>query len=288
MGIRNRILNGPVNFGESEPGIANCLFSNQVGFGASLLGIDSRDVTTSAFGTALGPIRPTDSLPLPLVNTNLLPPGYVSPPPAAVAAAPLDLRLLPNSPLVDIGQTPATWTNGTQFIRRYNSPCELDVLDNDCEGYGNPRVARNGIDIGADEHDQLLVTGYTPGTTTFASGATLTMFMNPFPAVTGPFLSFVGQDLFPVFVPGPTPWQEWSPTSVMGARGILTTTPTFVAGIGTQFFVPTILNPIGFTSSINPFPVVIGTGPFPAQSNLQALPAVPTGTASNLQTIFLP
>jgi hypothetical protein len=75
----------------------------------------------------------------------------------------VDWRLLPDSPLKDAGFDPGlthriVMSNGATFDFTFNVP-EADPFEFDGEGYGNPRVVDNSVDIGFDETHLLTMAG---------------------------------------------------------------------------------------------------------------------------------
>ena len=107
-------------------------------------------------------------LPIPAIElydgtvSGTVDPGFVgewlaaqlSSPPNAVYA---DWRLMPGSPLEDLGLVPAGASNGTFFGV---SPCEeLRSFTWDHEGWGNPRVVGGRPDVGFDERHGLISAG---------------------------------------------------------------------------------------------------------------------------------
>lgn len=98
-----------------------------------------------------------------------------------------DWRLLPDSPLVDLGSSPnfanpcagrLTATNNTSYVENPASPAIS--FDWDGEGYGNPRIGSAPstlgtgapeVDIGCDEADLLVVAGYANDTKGYATNS---------------------------------------------------------------------------------------------------------------------
>ncbi len=75
-----------------------------------------------------------------------------------------DYRLLPRTLVEDIGTLDLFVDNGNEVTQV--SPCGMDILDFDGEGYGNERL-RLELDLGADERDDMIIAGYKPWTTSF-------------------------------------------------------------------------------------------------------------------------
>jgi hypothetical protein len=138
-------------------------------------------VTWPLAGTVytLGPVFncaapcPAAALPVPAVvlwhgsaSTNPQPfdPGFVGEYLSSVSSVPAgyrDWRLLPESPLIDAGwyTEDMVFENGvTRFLPGTVCP-EIESFDWDCEGYGNPRIVGERIDIGCDEMHMLIMAG---------------------------------------------------------------------------------------------------------------------------------
>jgi len=272
----------------SEPGLLNVLLSNN---GVDLNGIDAADVITCAFRSTINPIG---AFPIPVFDTFLNPPQYIETN-TGPAGTPFDLRLRPGSPAIDVGsQPPLVWMNGTTGQATF--ACTVDIFDTDCEGYGNLRVDRVAIDIGADESGQLIIAGYDRGTRnltgSFASSSPgqMEIFSNPFPAF--PPGGHSGVLLSNVFVPVPPGgfWQTWAPVTIQDVRSILSV-PATATPFGTQLMnTTTVTRVIQFWASpLVAIVIPIGPGvpgPMTVQFNWQCWPFQPplNGTLSNLQT----
>jgi len=162
IGVYDIAVGGPLDgFGIANTAIINCtiLFNTQW----DLAGVDAGDIESSAFVTMkmnqLNGLAPnswawTSSLTLDGTFVN---------------AADGDYRLLPYTLLEDIGTTHLDVPNGT-VVSQF-SACGMNIFDFDGEGFGNPRN-RGGIDIGADERDDLIIARYIPSTTTFGTDST--------------------------------------------------------------------------------------------------------------------
>lgn len=271
----------------SEPGLLNVLLSNN---GTDLNGIDAGDVITSAFRSAINPIGMP---PVPVFDTFLNAPQYIEIN-LNLAQQPFDLRVRPGSPAIDAGSLPPlVWPNGTTGQSLF--ACTVDIFDADCEGYGNPRVERLAIDIGADESGQLIIAGYDRGTRMLTgsflstSPGQVEFYLNPFPAF--PAGGYSGVLLANLFAPAPF-WQPWSPISIQGVRSMLST-PATPTPFGTQWadfsFGTSVIQ--NWTTPPTPFvlPIPPGfPGPMTVQFNWQCLPFQINnpviGTLSNLQT----
>ncbi|MFN3243648.1 MAG: DUF1565 domain-containing protein [Planctomycetota bacterium] len=301
IGILNRVDNVANSNGESEPGLLNCLFSdNSV---SDLEGIDADDVISSAFATTdLAGVSPIKAglPPIPVFNTLLSHPTYIQAN-VGMALTPFDLRLRPGSPAIDAGTMPAlVWNNGTSGKQTFG--CNVDIFDTDCEGYGNARVDRAAIDIGADESGEFILAGYEYGTTDYTGmgnspfGGDLAFFLNPVVGFTGNY-----SGLFAINFMEPNNvipfWREWTPTSIQNVRPGLSSAPTPQPPYGDllMWIDPTI----GFWDDVNsvftqpsiPYllpPSVLGNPPVVTQMNWQALPfqGTTTRTLTNLQSMF--
>lgn len=241
-GAAGFIPSGPNTRAESEPGIVNSLMSGNV---YDMEGIDDLQILSSAFDTAnvmmkSTPKRPTQPVPVFMPGSRDLHIDMSQP-----TATPVDVRLVPFArsapftvnPAIDSGTTALRWRNGT-IGKRYFA-CSIDIRDVDCEGYGNPRTERNRIDIGADESGQLIFAGYIPGTTAYNSNLPThniaMIWSNPFPGFgTAPFEDNVFMEI-QQFFPPIRPYREWSPAWIPGSRGIVTSAPTSIANLGTQW-----------------------------------------------------
>jgi len=297
IGILNRI-NGMDGWGESEPGLLNVLLSNNVF--SDLEGIDSLDVITCAFATAdqagVSPIKAGRVLPVPVFNTQTNPPVYIDTG-LGLALTPLDLRVRPISPAIDAGSLPAlVWMNGTTGRRFFL--CTMDIFDTDCEGYGNPRVARNAIDIGADESGELIIAGYERGTTDLNNSFNSTfngqqaIFCNPFQPFVGPYSAIIAANWLQN-IPGLGFWLPWEPPTIQHVRPILTIAPTPVPPLGDLLLALSggpneISFTLNFTAPNNPVLLNVPPAAQRLQFNYQALPfqGAVNRTFTNLQSNF--
>ncbi len=281
----------------SEPGIVNSLFA---GNGFDLEGIDSLQVITSAFDSVnvRGSSTPLRGIvPIPVFVPAGRPLFFDMGIPATTA---LDQRLVPYmmgaaNPAIDTGSLGLLWPNGT--VGQTLFPCSINIRDTDGEGYGNPRIERMAIDIGADESGQLQIAGYIRGTTDFTgpngTNNVASFWGNPFP----PFATapFTGTTFFALLDTAAvvTPWTTWFPVQVDGARAITTTAPTVLPPFGTQL----VSAPAGssidfaFTTPTVPVPVPMPqAGATPWLFSAQLLPwqvGGSVGVLSNQQTFFV-
>jgi hypothetical protein len=293
IGVLNRVAQAN-SVGESQPGLLNCLFSNNTL--TDLEGIDAGDVITCAFATANagGLSAPIGAPPNRVFDTATFPPRYVETD-FTLVLMPIDLRLRPGSPAIDVGSMPAlAWPNGTTGNRFFG--CSGDIFDADCEGYGNVRVARNGIDIGADESAELIIAGYQRGTTRLNFGNQnpfpnnqFAIWLNPYPPLPagnydGSFAINSVANSVGFF------WLPWDPQTIHGLRGLRTTAATATSA-GTLWMDLNGASSIvlSFTSPTTPLmlPIVL-TSP-DTQLNWQALPYQGSATSvlTNLQTLFV-
>lgn len=300
IGINNRTVPGSDgSIGESEPGLLNCLFSDASG--SDLHGVDSLDVQSSAFATVdatmflgAGFIKPPGVAPTPVFNTTVNPPQYIETN-LGPAITPFDLRVRPTSPAIDVGSRPPTlaWANGTtgQSTFSCGANSTIDVFDTDCEGYGNRRLERNGIDIGADESGELIIFGYRTGTTTFRFPDAIEVFVNPFPSFVGGF-----DAVFGISTAQSIPLVEWlevaNPTEQV--RALQTIEPFALPPLGTLLIdtsAPGYLT--GTLPVANPnVSFVLGSAPVTANEfvfNYQVVPVQTPilRTLTNLQSTFL-
>ena len=300
IGVLNRIevTPGEESWGESEPGLLNVLLSDN-SF-SDLEGIDSLDVITCAFATAdaagVSPIKAGRVLPTPVFNTTTNPPLYVDAAGLGIALTPIDIRVLPTSPAIDTGSQPAlAWGNGTTGQQTFM--CTIDIWDTDCECYGNPRVEREAIDIGADESGVQIVAGYQRGTTILNNGGNspfpgqIRIWLNPFPAF--PANNYVGNFAINSWSIAALFWQLWAPTTIQNVRSFLSSPATPVAGLGTLWMLvtpQTVTFPLNFVNPVTPVNLSVPLGGPRVQFNMQALPTqgALTRNLSNLQTFFAP
>lgn len=267
--------------GEAEPAIVNCLvYENAL---ADLEGPDGSDLSRTVFCTAFtaglaalkpGKPAPVSLLPFCGVNTDAI----------FVNRATWDYRLRPGTRLVGRGTQVLSVPNGTAGARLFQ--CGEDIFDVDLEGYGNPRIEGNEIDIGADEFGQLIVAGYVPMTTSFDPAfANALVFMTPRPQLAPPLVG----DFF--LASGGIRNAPFLPSSTPGARpqGTIAATPT---AIGTSFVNQALLLP-GFPQTIampnagTPLVLPQSTLLSIVRRNLQVLPGNAGGaqtTLSNLQS----
>ena len=221
--------------GVADPAIVNCaVVFNPV---ADLAGPDATDVSHTAFQTVDWSMLASGNSP-PLTWSWT---GSMTAANTFIDSANFDYRQCCGSLLVDEGTLDLSVPNGTAATPV--SPCGMDILDYDEEGYGNPRIERM-IDVGADEQGQLIVSGYMPMTTRFsatASGgayATVTVHHLPDPdtgyaAVARTLFtqSYVGDlALIPRSVPGLRASGTSRPQD-LGARGVLWLDRTAYAGM---------------------------------------------------------
>ena len=272
--------------GEAKPAIVNCLvYPNTI---TDLEGVDGTDIRQSIFCTVdqAGISRVNGGMPYPVpIQGSCL----INPATLYVNAGTYDYRVMPKTLPVDAGTTALSVPNGNSG--KWAFPCGQLLKDADAEGYGNPRLEREAIDVGGDEQAPLLVAGYVPKTTTFGtdpvSGVTYmqaSIFLTPFPALTNPVS---GLTLFGM------PFQAgslaWSPTMVPGTRPVGTSPATTIAPYG-SLYVDLSLYYRRLTLGYPPVgtPLVLGLGPAPltTQINMQVLPFNQAGISrlTNLQS----
>lgn len=272
--------------GEAKPAIVNCLvYPNTI---TDLEGVDGTDIRQSIFCTVdqAGISRVNGGMPYPVpIQGSCL----INPATLYVNAGTYDYRVMPKTLPVDAGTTALSVPNGNSG--KWAFPCGQLLKDADAEGYGNPRLEREAIDVGGDEQAPLLVAGYVPKTTTFGtdpvSGVTYmqaSIFLTPFPALTNPVS---GLTLFGM--PFQTGSLAWSPTMVPGTRPVGTSPATTIAPYG-SLYVDLSLYYRRLTLGYPPVgtPLVLGLGPAPltTQINMQVLPFNQAGISrlTNLQS----
>ena len=272
--------------GEAKPAIVNCLvYPNTI---TDLEGVDGTDIRQSIFCTVdqagISRVNVGMPYPVPIQGSCLINPATLY-----VNAGTYDYRVMPKTLPVDAGTTALSVPNGNSG--KWAFPCGQLLKDADAEGYGNPRLEREAIDVGGDEQAPLLVAGYVPKTTTFGtdpvSGVTYmqaSIFLTPFPALTNPVS---GLTLFGM--PFQTGSLAWSPTMVPGTRPVGTSPATTIAPYG-SLYVDLSLYYRRLTLGYPPVgtPLVLGLGPAPltTQINMQVLPFNQAGISrlTNLQS----
>jgi hypothetical protein len=207
----------PPILGVSQPGFLNVLSADSKIGGMpkdDFVGIDAADLDVVGVGTTcifdranpIGLFNPTG--PFGCTSPAFAPvPLFTAESVVQSAGAPLfledtvgnpipftfggDLRLNPQlfsltsqSP-IDAGHLPAgntvSWSNGTTAtlsLSRWNM-VYYRALDDDCEGFCNPRVNDGAIDVGADEVGDLITAGYRTRTTAFNNGDTIYRWVGP-------------------------------------------------------------------------------------------------------------
>ncbi len=201
-----------------------------------------------------------------------------------------DYRQRCGSLLVGQGTLDLSVPNGTTAAAV--SPCGMDMLDYDGEGYGNPRLER-GIDVGADEQGQLIVSGYMPWTTSFSgsfgggSHSTITVHHLPDPDPGRPAVARtivgaaqVGElPLWPSSVPGLRA-AGTSPSRDLKLRGTMWIDHPSIAGMHTEtvevFCVGHVFDPLTtLPGQRNLQQIMIGLDGMSPLSNLQSFRYTP-------------
>jgi hypothetical protein len=311
-------------FGENEAGFLNCLFWN-AGLGANqfdLVGVDRDDLLLSGTSQlsnawhladpggpppAAGTLKPGRKAPGPehrVFDPLNLPPGgsTVFLARTTLVSAFGDYRLAPedkpDNAAVNKGviQFSPAWVNGTRGQRFF--PCGQDVWDTDGEGYGNPRIVENKVDIGADEMGMLIVAGYANGTTRIrqpnSGNIQLTFWLaRPFVGDAQPLLDF---SVFSIRDSNCSNWVQWWPSFVPGIMASHAIAPLSTP-FGTLLLSP---NPAEFIetarqgSTPDRFTPLTFSFPAPVQEmqvSQQALSIDQGGSLNlltNLQTYFVP
>ncbi|MDP6986676.1 MAG: DUF1565 domain-containing protein [Phycisphaerales bacterium] len=155
--------------GVANSAIVNCtvMFNSLY----DLAGPDASDVSHSAFKTVDYSMLASGNQP-PLTWAWV---QFMTPDNTFVNWADFDYRQRPGSLLVDEGTLDLSVGNGNEAEPL--SPCGMDILDFDEEGYGNPRIERT-IDVGADEQGQLIIAGYIPLTASFGTDVNGVVYQN--------------------------------------------------------------------------------------------------------------
>ena len=288
------ILTSPaVDHGEADPAIANCLFLDN---GIDLDGTDRDDVVSDDNNRSNVFCEVTDNR----IKAGRQTPEFSSLPfdcdsakDVFISPETCDYRLRPSAAgpaltfLVDRGITPFNdsmkFHNGDTLIVPVG-PCNEMVFDADMEGYGNIRIAGDGIDIGADEMGQLIVSGYAANTTSFSTGDVAQIWLSPRGVPAGQ--TYLGRRV----------WNErtnlrylrWAPNSIPGTRSRGTVAPTPRPPFGLVYISNSGLqaqNLLGFQLGV-PQNLTITTASSPARVNNQFLTSTPTTPRSltNLQT----
>ncbi len=274
-------------FGPAEPCIVNCvIYPNAV---TDLEGIDQSDLLSTLFCTSLqagisslqgGKTPPIGSLTLCNTPADDI---YMD-------RASCDYRQLPASILEGKGQSTNLVCHGQTV--KIVFPCGQRVFDADGEGYCNPRIhGDNGIDVGADELGDMIIAGYIPGTTTFGTDSSGTVYDTARVYVPGPLAPPVSA-LMLVGIPMSTGYANWLPAAVPGSRPRGTTIPTSQGSRGDLCIRQTTLQPPFYLAIPSPTVPAIITLPLPAslvRHNVQELPTNPSGLGelSNLQSYLV-
>ena len=258
--------------GEAAPAIVNCLiYPNGV---TDLEGVDGTDILNSIFCTVdqAGISRVKLGLPNPVPVQGSC---QIDPTTLFVNVASFDYRVMPQTLPVDAGSDALRVANGNSGKRTF--PCGLDIMDADAEGYGNPRVERNGIDIGGDEQAPLLIAGYIPKTTTLgtdpATGAAYTqasIFLTPNPGIANPVLG-----LTLLGMPFQTGSLTWTPFNVPGTRAVGTSPVQVIPSFG-NLYIDTSLYfrriTLGYPPVGTPLVLNLGSAPLATEINMQVIP----------------
>lgn len=284
------------SYGEAEPCVLNCIvLGNTL---SDLEGVDDTDLDHTMFCTSdqagISTIRPSKPAPVSLPGGcgSALTDIFINP-------ATGDFRQRPFAVTIDRGRIDSPGTHIGDPIAtpiRLNFPCGQMLFDVDGEGYGNPRVEGSAIDLGADEHGMLIVSGFIPLTRSFGTDPvtaviydTVETWLTPEPAIPAPFSA-----IFILGVPSSTSWIGWSPPAVPGVRPQGTTAPTPYGTRGDLYIDPgttvplfTLAMPAPGTPLLRVLPVLPAG---PVRNNLQLLPRDANGVLhflTNLQTYLV-